>query len=191
MSFICQIVGKSAIRLQGLNRRLYKKIPEYFYAYEMLLWKLNYKNLLQTLEWEQGVNEKTFLDNQPSPYNKIAGWEHSGHKQTEWGHMFNMILQDGTRSDNPMTNWNGEVLDSYDYFLPQNKKITAVTICYSDYYIYGFRFHLSDGSEWDIGYVEGDTVTVNIADNEVIVGFKAKSSPYCPARYVEWQFITA
>ena len=51
MSFICQIVGKSAIRLQGLNRRLYKKIPEYFYAYEIRLWKLNYKNLLQTPTW--------------------------------------------------------------------------------------------------------------------------------------------
>ena len=30
------------------------------------------------------------------------------------------------------------------------------------------------------------TVTVNIADNEVIVGFKAKSYPDCPAAYVEW-----
>ena len=36
-----------------------------------------------------------------------------------------------------------------------------------------------------------ETVTVNIADNEVIVGFKAKSHPSCPAIYVEWQFITA
>ncbi len=35
------------------------------------------------------------------------------------------------------------------------------------------------------------TVTVNIADNEVIVGFKAKSFPNYPANYVEWQFITA
>ena len=36
-SMICQIVGESAIRLQGLNRRLYKKIAEYFYAYEIRL----------------------------------------------------------------------------------------------------------------------------------------------------------
>ena len=86
---------------------------------------------------------------------------------------------------------NGDVQNRYDYFLPQNKKITAVTIYYGNF-IGGFRFHLSDGSEWDIGYVgRGQTVTVNIADNEVIVGFKAKSLPDCPARYVEWQFITA
>jgi hypothetical protein len=52
------------------------------------------------------VNEKTFLAK--SPYNKIAGIEHSGEKQTGHVGMFNMILQDGTRSDNPFT-WNGEV----------------------------------------------------------------------------------
>ncbi len=86
----------------------------------------------------------------------------------------------------------GEVSQRYDYFLPQNKRITAVTI-YHDGIILGFRFHLSDGSNWDIGIVEGyyHTVTVDIADNEVIVGFKAKSLPNYPARYVEWQFITA
>ncbi len=105
--------------------------------------------------------------------------------------MFNMILQDGTRSDNAFT-WFGNVCDRYDYFLPQNKRITKVTIYYNNY-IYGFRFHLSDGSIWDIGWIAygNMTVTVDIADNEVIVGFKAKSVHYCPARYVEWQFITA
>ena len=41
--------------------------------------------------------------------------------------VFNIILQDGTRSDNAMT-VNGEVYNRYDYFLPQNNKITAVTI---------------------------------------------------------------
>ncbi len=105
--------------------------------------------------------------------------------------MFNMILQDDTRSDTPFTYY-GKVLDRYDYYLPQNKRITAVTIYYRDC-IRGFRFHLSDGSNWDIGIVESwlQTVTVDIADNEVIVGFKAKSHPSCPAMYVEWQFITA
>ena len=87
---------------------------------------------------------------------------------------------------------NGIVQKSYDYFLPNSNRITAVTIYYFDF-IRGFRFHLSDGSEWDIGVVSGlaKTETVNIADNEVIVGFKAKSHPNCPAVYVEWQFITA
>ncbi len=76
----------------------------------------------------------------------------------------------------------------YDYFLPQNKKITAVTIFFDILCIRGFRFHLSDGSNWDIGCFSDDyeTVTVDIADNEVIVGFKAKSYPGCPAIYVEW-----
>ena len=50
-SIICQLVGVSGIRLQGLNRKLYKKIAEFFYAYEIRLWKLNYKNLLQTPTW--------------------------------------------------------------------------------------------------------------------------------------------
>ncbi len=80
---------------------------------------------------------------------------------------------------------NGLVHNRYDYFLPQNNKITAVTIYY-DGIIYGFRFHLSDGSNWDIGRLDWDCQTVDIADNEVIVGFKAKSHPTCPAAYVEW-----
>ncbi len=136
------------------------------------------------------MNEKTFLAK--SPYNQIVGWEHDGDGQTGRGCMFNMILQDGTRSDNPFT-WFGYVYEEYDYFLPENKRITAVTIYYINTII-GFRFHLSDGSEWDIGDVGGynkETVTVDIADNEVIVGFKSKSLPNCPAWYVEWQFITA
>ncbi len=50
---------------------------------------------------------------------------------------------------------------------------------------------MSDGSTWGIGRVASYNETVEIADNEVIVGFKAKSDPKCPAWYVEWQFITA
>ena len=106
--------------------------------------------------------------------------------------MFNMILKDGTRSDNAFIGWDEEVEQRYDYFLPHNNKITKVTIYY-DYYIRSFRFHLSDGSNWDIGRIADwlQTVTVDIADNEVIVGFKSKSHPNYPAVYVEWQFITA
>jgi len=55
--------------------------------------------------------------------------------------------------------------------------ITKVTIYY-DNCILGFKFHLSDGSKWEIGRaVYYKTETVDIADNEVIVGFKAKSDP--------------
>ncbi len=125
----------------------------------------------------------------------MVAWEHDGKFQTDNGNMFNMILKDGTRSDNSfmtnlMTFSDDDVRQRYDYFLPKNNKITAVTIYYH-HYIRGFRFHLSDGSNWDIGQLGGQTVTVDIEDNEVIVGFKSKSHPDCPARYVEWQFITA
>ncbi len=70
----------------------------------------------------------------------------------------------------------GDVCQRYDYLLPSNNKITKVTIYYG-YIIGGFRFHLSDGSDWCIGVVGYGGQTVDIADNEVIVGFKAKSHP--------------
>ncbi len=83
----------------------------------------------------------------------MVGLEHDCDEQTSYRCMFNMILKDGTRSDNAMT-IDGEVKQRYDYYLPQNNKITAVTIYY-DYIIYGFSFHLSDGSYWHIGQVNG------------------------------------
>ncbi len=101
-----------------------------------------------------------------------------------------------------MIRFDGKVFKKYDYFLPQNKRITAIIIYYSDFFILGFRFHLSDGSDWDIGnlgYDDDDeddddetkkTETVDIADNEVIVGFKSKSHPNFPAAYTEIQFLT-
>ncbi len=85
----------------------------------------------------------------------------------------------------------GTVRQRYDYLLPKNKRITAVTIYYLGI-ICGFRFHLSDGSDWCIGcvYVYDQTGTVYIAENEVIVGFKSKSDPDCPTCYTEFQFLT-
>ncbi len=86
----------------------------------------------------------------------MVGIEHDGKKKTNYGGLFNMILKDGTRSDNAMT-WNGYVHDRYDYFLPKNKRITKVTIYYNYNIIQSFRFHLSDGSNWDIGMLGGLT----------------------------------
>ncbi len=60
----------------------------------------------------------------------MVAWEHNGNKQTNKGDMFNMILNNGKRSDNPFMTVNGRVFKRYDYFLPQNKRITAVTIYY-------------------------------------------------------------
>ena len=48
------------------------------------------------------MNEKTFLANQPSPDNKMVGIEHDGYEQTDDGCLFNIILKDGTRSNNAM-----------------------------------------------------------------------------------------
>ena len=93
-----------------------------------------------------------------------------------------------------MTHFDGELRQKYNYFLPQNNKITKVTMYYNQVeFIYGSIFHLSDGSNWEIGRFKDwmSTETVDIADNEVIVGFRAKSHFDYPAIYVEWQFITA
>ena len=53
------------------------------------------------------MNEKTFPANQPSPYNKMVAFEHDCEEQScNHGdcYMFNMILRDGTRSDNAFIN---------------------------------------------------------------------------------------
>ena len=62
MSNVCQFLDVSGIRLQGLNRRLYKKIAEYFSAYKIRIFRLNYEKLIKAKNWKDGVNEKTFLD---------------------------------------------------------------------------------------------------------------------------------
>ena len=40
----------------------------------------------------------------------MVAWEHDGKTQTGYDIMFNMILQDGTRSDNSFIGWNGKVM---------------------------------------------------------------------------------
>ena len=67
-----------------------------------------YKQELKAWHWKKGVNEKTFPA-KPSPDNPVVAFEHDGKSQTDDCCMFNMILQDGTRSDNPMTYDDGTV----------------------------------------------------------------------------------
>ncbi len=83
----------------------YKRIASYLFKYPMPIWKLVYKQLLQAQPWGQGVNEKTFLADQTSPDNPVVAFEHNSSIQTDCGYMFNMILRDGTRSDNPFIDW--------------------------------------------------------------------------------------
>ena len=84
----------------------YKRIASYLFKYPMPIWKLVYKQLVQTQRWSQVVNEKTFLADQTSPDNQIVGIEHDGDEQTGYSYRFNMILRDGTRSDNAFgTDW--------------------------------------------------------------------------------------
>ncbi len=88
------------VTLQQLNKMFYNRLPKYIYECALFV----YKQLVQAKDWEKGVNEKKFLANQPSPYNPVVAFEHNGKTQTGDGYpMFNMILRDGTRSDNPMT----------------------------------------------------------------------------------------
>ncbi len=100
MSTLYHILGQFGIRLQQLNKMFYFRLPNYS-PNPISLFKFVYKQLVKTWDWKKGVNEKTFLAK--SPYNSIVGWEHNGHEQTGDGWMFNMILQDGTRSDNAFT----------------------------------------------------------------------------------------
>ncbi len=74
ISTLCGYEGRSGIRFQGVCKKWYVRTQIYFY--EVYLWKLVYKQLLQGRHWEKGVNEKTFLAK--SPYNKMVGWEHEG-----------------------------------------------------------------------------------------------------------------
>ena len=76
MSTLYQILGRFGIKLQQLNKMFYKRTPRYS-PDPISLWKLVYKQLLQTYKWLQGVNEKTFPA-KPSPYNKMVAWEHNG-----------------------------------------------------------------------------------------------------------------
>ena len=108
-----------------------------------------------------------------------------------------MILTDGTRSDRDMTDLDtkklGFIVKTYDHFMPANRRITKVTVIYSEF-ITGFMFHFSCGYLWSIGHLAYDTrdsIDVVIADDEIIVDFSARSDPKCPAKYTEFQFITA
>ncbi len=64
----------------------------------------------------------------------LIGFEHDGRTQTGTGNMFNMILSDKSKSNQSFSRRN-----TYFYYLPPNKRITAVTIYYVDR-IDGFRF---------------------------------------------------
>ena len=54
---------------------MYKSTALYYYAYDILLWHLAYKQLVQAENWEKGVNEKTFFAK--SPYNPLVGLENN------------------------------------------------------------------------------------------------------------------
>ena len=96
---LCSYEGQSGIRFQGVCKKWYVRTQIYFY--EIYLWKPVYKQLLETWEWKNGVNEKTFLAK--SLYKQMVGLEYNGETQTGYGFMFNMIFKDGTRSDNAFT----------------------------------------------------------------------------------------
>ncbi len=100
MSTLYQILGRFGIKLQQLNKMFYKRTSRYSPdPFSFLV----YKQLVQAQKWVKGVNQKTFFAK--SPYNQIVGWVHDGKEQIGYGCLFNMILQDGTRSDNPFIDY--------------------------------------------------------------------------------------
>ena len=70
-------------------------------------------------------------------------------------------------------------------------KIRSVTVHYC-YYILGFSFFDKDGALlWEIGYTDDPELpkeTVEIAENERIIGVKAKLYPDWQSIYTDWQF---
>lgn len=143
------------------------------YCDPMKIWVLVYKDKVlvkDALEAEDAIIIK-FPSSEPSVYNPMVGWDTDGASIKE-GYLFNMILNDGTTS-----NFQFKDRHRTKYYLPKNKKIEQAIIT-SNSIINGFTFHFTDGYMWQIGFnTMGDRTVIQIAKNEVIVGFVAKFRP--------------
>ncbi len=101
----------------------------------------------------------------------------------------NFILSNGDRSTQREED---DTTDYYDHMMPADahNKIRSVTIYQKLGYIGGFSFFDKDGALlWEIGYT--DTYykeTVEIAENERIIGVKAKLIGSYQSVYSDFQF---
>ncbi len=99
----------------------------------------------------------------------------------------NFILSNGDRS----TQRDEKYPTDYTHKIPKSslKKIRRVTI-HNTYYIWGFSFFDKDRKLlWKHGYTKSDDEeTVEIAENERIIGVKAKLQAGCQSWYTDWQF---
>jgi hypothetical protein len=103
----------------------------------------------------------------------------------------NFILSNGDRSKQRDRQWPTK----YTHMMPADarNKIRSVNIHYNHYYchILGFEFFDKDGALlWEIGWTDADhdVETVEIAENERIIGVKAKLHPDWQTAYTDWQF---
>jgi hypothetical protein len=123
----------------------------------------------------------------------LIGFENN--QQDGTSKFFNPILSNGDRSHQR----DACVKQYYTHMMPEGSqdKIRSVTIHFYGN-IYGFSFFDKDRKLlWKIGYTKslytvinsGDKVeTVLIAENEVIVGVKARLFPGCQSVYTDFQF---
>ncbi len=101
----------------------------------------------------------------------------------------NFILSNGDRSKQIDEEWPTK----YTHMMPADahNKIRSVTIHYTCN-IRGFSFFDKDGALlWEHGYTTGKGLkkeTVEIAENERIIGVKAKVHPEYKTLYSDWQF---
>ncbi len=92
------------------------------------------------------------------------------------GIITNFILSNGERSKIGV-NSEKDLITTFDHFIPKYaiNKIRSVII-YHDSCIHGFAFFDKDGAYlWKIGNNSWSWRTVLLAENEVIVGFKART----------------
>ncbi len=119
----------------------------------------------------------------------IVGFEVD--KKDGKGHRYNIILSNGDRSAQ-----RDKDHDYYDQIMPEGtpKKIMFVAIyVFNDEFIVGFEFFDKDYSLiWRIGDpTNGHNLhvkTVELAENEVIVGVLAKLCGWHKSIYTAWQF---
>ncbi len=120
----------------------------------------------------------------------LVGFENS--EEDGSGCSFNFILSNGARSEQRDEN----AQTNHTHMIPVSAlhKIRRVTIHYLNC-ISGFSFFDKDGAWiWEVGCIEywGGMETVELAENEVIAGVKAKLHPdYPQSVYTDFSFLIA
>ncbi len=179
---------RQMITLQGVNRMLYKRVAQWVKIVKVVAIRLSevaclnpqstrilfFPTAAEIREW-RGV------------FHYLAGFENNYLNGT--GSFFNFILCNGARSKQRDEYYPND----FTHMLPagSHNEIRSVTI-YFFKTIAGFKFYDKEGEHcWKIGVTTHPwlkTVTVLIADNEVIVGVVAKLHAGYQSIYTDFQF---